>query len=231
MGFHVGVDVAGMDNTWITTLDSNGILIQTPLLMNLENIVDYCLGNNADSITIDAPLSYAIDEENGFRDCEKRLQQWLQDHGFSQFYVQSANSLQAVTTRGRLLAEELLMRDFKGAILETVPRFCLAQMAISLNNLNLIQAVQNYKNNDTSISTNSRRDLWNDWCSNKLMTTSPQVLSFNKKKDDGKVDSLVCATIGYFFSTSNNLVHLESHNPRKSNTIIRGFVKGIHILA
>ncbi|MCM3593475.1 DUF429 domain-containing protein [Brevibacillus borstelensis] len=231
MGINVGVDIAGMNNSWVTVLDSNKSLIQPPSLMNLEDILNYCLKNKAVTVTIDAPLSYAIDEENGMRDCDMRLRQWLKMQGFPEQYVLSSNSLQAVTSRGRLLAEELLLSDFKGLILETVPRFCLAQMAVSLNNPNLIQAVQNYKNKDTNISANSRRDLWNDWCSNKLMTTSTQVPSFNKEKDDGKVDSMVCATIGYFFSTSNNLVHLESHNPKKPNTMIRGFVKGIHILA
>ena len=67
---YLGVDVAGASNPWVSALsaeDGGLVVVHGPRLASLKNIVGYCEESNVVAATIDAQLTIALSEENGFR--------------------------------------------------------------------------------------------------------------------------------------------------------------------
>ncbi|MFS0558895.1 DUF429 domain-containing protein [Brevibacillus sp. 179-C9.3 HS] len=223
----LGVDIAGMDNTWVTSIDNHKKIQLEPQKMTLEQILIHCLKPDVSVVVIDSPLSYAIDEENGMRNCDEALREMLDRFTFSRNYVASSNSLSAVTSRGRQLAEELRKCNYKGKILETVPRFCLGQMAIRYPSL--ITAVEEYKTDQLNWNTH-RVNLWREWWLQQMSVAHVPLPTFNQENEDGKLDSMVCASIGHFYIVNKKKITLYRHIP-KGHHKTRGFVKGIHVLS
>src|ERR1700693_4191365 len=127
----LGVDVAGRvragkgntlkGNTWICGLTETPTGLHIPLapqLMTLRSAVHVCETQRVLGVAIDAQLSIAIDDEDGFRSSDEELKKELRLKGL-QNRVLSFNGTRAVTVRGRLLAEAL--GPLVGTVLETHP--------------------------------------------------------------------------------------------------------------
>lgn len=123
----VGVDIAGAKNTWMALIDldsqSNEFDEEYPKMQTLEEIVVYCLDpkNDVKNIVIDAPLSYAIDEENGMRDCELLLREAL----FA-MDINASMWLQAIHCKGWPFEDTVLLKssgnaDLTGTFLKLSP--------------------------------------------------------------------------------------------------------------
>ncbi|NOU83909.1 DUF429 domain-containing protein [Paenibacillus sp. LMG 31459] len=229
----VGIDVAGSENTWMCSLHLTpshpSPMAIVPQLISLREIVEYCLNpkNKVKIIVIDAPLSYALNEEKGYRNCETSLRKNLRKAGFNSNFILSSNSLMGVTSRGRQLAEELRERGFSGEIIETIPRYCLAQIASFVGKKAVTDAVNRYKKKSVNVIQH-REILWKFWRLSHFWKSSILKPSLTHKKSDGVIDAFVCATIGYLIANNPKAVHLERH----VNNIepIRGFVEGVHVL-
>lgn len=198
--FYLGVDVAGTKNTWMAALtadNGNLNLITQPHKAKLKDIVDYCEKNDVIAAAIDAQLTIAVSEDNGFRNSDKELRAQLPKD--CRNWVASINSLSAVPIRGRLLADSL--SPTVGTILETHPQ---ASLYFGLGYDEPIKtALKNYKkgpNTDKHIST-----LWQAW-STHFNITSNEVF-----RDDGALDAVVCATVAYSFHHQPEKLHRLRH--------------------
>lgn len=150
---------------------------------SLADLVSYCEQSDVVAVAIDAQLTIALSEDNGFRTCDRELQSLLPQD--CQNWVASINSLMAVPIRGRLLAEAL--SPVVGTILETHPRAC----ALFALGENLAPAVRRYKKGEGSAQY--VLDLWHAWCSQFGIHTA------YAPRADGAFDALVCATVAYLF--------------------------------
>ncbi len=203
----LGVDIAGKENTWIAGLSigSNGLEISIPpKLASLRKIVSITEESQILSASIDAQLTIAIDDENGFRSCDTELRSILPSG--CRTWVASINSLMAVPVRGQLLAQE--MAPNVGTILETHPRACLL-FGLGREHLSTIQ---NYKKEG-----GSKEDvfgLWQLWCA----TFGIEYVDIPEK--DGALDALVCATIAYLYHNKPDELYFLRH--RRENISGKG---------
>ena len=185
---YLGVDIAGAKNTWMAALSLEGNSLKVvviPCLSPLEKIVAYCEENNVAAVAIDAQLTMALSEDDGFRTSDRQLRKLLPSD--CRNWVASINSLMAVPIRGRLLAESL--SPVVGTLLETHPRGCLL---FGLDKA-LGKAIRNYKKKE-SFAKEHVATLLQHWCSRFHIITSSEVPT-----KDGALDSLVCATVAYLF--------------------------------
>ena len=107
---YLGVDVAGAKNTWVTALSSGQdglVVVDVPHLASLQEIVRYCEEYDVVAVTIDAQLTIALSEENGFRASDMNLRDMIAQRRGSRNWVAAATSLMAVPVRGRLLADNI----------------------------------------------------------------------------------------------------------------------------
>ena len=77
---YLGVDVAGAKNTWVTALSSGQdglVVVDVPHLASLQEIVRYCEEYDVVAATIDAQLTIALSEENGFRASDMDLRDMI----------------------------------------------------------------------------------------------------------------------------------------------------------
>lgn len=145
--------------------------------------------------TIDAQLTMALSEENGFRTSDRCLQRQLPED--CQGWVMSFNSLMAVPIRGRLLSDHL--SPTVGTMLETHPR---ASLLFGLGHVEeqIHTAIREYKRkrNDTpeqlEVRAQHTRTLGQHW-SASFGISPHEPLSYH----DGALDSLVCATVAYLY--------------------------------
>ncbi len=202
----LGVDIAGKENTWIAGLSSrsNGLGISIPpKLATLREIVTITEEELILSASIDAQLTIAIDEENGFRSGDTELRSFLPSD--CRTWVASINSMMAVPVRGQLLAQEIAPNV--GTILETHPR---ASLLFGLGREHLSE-IQNYKKEGGSKDDISK--LWQQWCA----TFGIEYVDIPEK--DGALDALVCATIAYLFHfRPDELYFLRHKNVNKSGS-------------
>jgi len=126
LGFwFLGIDVAGAKNTWAVGLrrEGDGAVVEWgPARRTLQDIVNWARAHRVLAAAIDAQLTAALTNENGFRPCDLAMRQRLASPKHVT-WVASFNSLMAVPVRGRVLAEALA--PFVGTMLETHPRFAL----------------------------------------------------------------------------------------------------------
>jgi hypothetical protein len=120
----IGIDIAGGKNTWLACLAQDGTrlyLDQPPRRATLGEIIQMAEHRDVTAAAIDAQLSIALSEENGFRSSDSELRALLPSEFRS--WVASVNSLMAVPIRARLLSDALAPSI--PTILETHPRACL----------------------------------------------------------------------------------------------------------
>lgn len=222
---YLGVDVGGMNNTWMAALSASGdglIVVHGPCLVSLEEIAGYCEDNDVVAVAIDAQLTAALSEENGFRTSDCELRDMLHQRRGSRNWVASANGLMAVPVRGRLLAEHLA--PTVGTLLETHPRASLLfGLGHEENQEEIRTAIREYKkkSNDTKKEAEARkphvRKLWWYWSgqhwsgqhwSGHFFHSDSQSLSVY---DDGALDALVCATVAYCFHHAPETLHRLRH--------------------
>src|SRR5215208_4338063 len=94
---YLGVDIAGSKNTWVAALSasSDGLeFVFDPRTATLADIVGYCEENDVVAVAIDAQLTIAVSEDNGFRTSDLYLQDMLPED--CRNWVASINSLMAV---------------------------------------------------------------------------------------------------------------------------------------
>ena len=105
---YVGIDVAGMENTWICGLavDQGQVVVQLPpRLDSLAGAVEYCRVNQVLGVAIDAQLTMSVADENGFRPEDYYLRDRLPAD--CRTWVASFNSLMGVPIRGGMLVNAL----------------------------------------------------------------------------------------------------------------------------
>lgn len=172
-----------------------------PELATLKRIVSYCEIEDVVAVCIDAQLTIALSEENGFRTSDRELRKLLPEG--CQTWVASINSLMAVPVRGRLLADTL--SPVVGTLIETHPR---ASLLFGLGPTAL-PAVQGYKSG--SAASGLVRSLWDQWCA-RFGIHGPEMPA-----TDGGLDALVCATVAYqFHHAPQQLKKLRHDVPAKT---------------
>jgi len=184
MSHYLGIDVAGASNTWFTSLsrDDDGLrLAVPPHVAPLTEIVAHTDEHDVLAAAIDAQLSMAISDNNGFRSADYQLRDILPDH--FQNWVASINSLMAVPVRGRQLADSL--SPTVATIIETHPRATLYFGCP----LTYEDSIANYKKGPNAPDCVAH--LWEYWAECFGIIDPLGNLS------DGALDAVVCATVAY----------------------------------
>ncbi len=198
---YLGVDVAGAKNTWMMSLSqsSDGLaVVDGPRKASLATVVGYCEGNNVVAATIDAQLTAALSEENGFRESDMELRKMLHERQGSRNWVASAAGLLAVPVRGRLLAEHL--SPTVGTVIETHPR---ASLLFALGEEFLVP-IWKYKRGGEASKVHTRT-LWRAW------SEAFGVFPHEPVYHDGALDSLVCATVAHLYHHEPTTLHKLRH--------------------
>ncbi len=177
--------------TALSAVGNDGMtVVHGPHLATLEAIVAFCEGNNVMAVAIDAQLTMALSDENGYRTSDLHLREELPED--CQNWVMSFNGLMAVPVRGRLLADHL--SPTVGTLLETHPR---ASLLFGLRHVDkeIRTAVRKYKSKKVEAETRRVhvRTLWRHW------SERFGIVSHEPMGDDGALDTLVCATVAYLF--------------------------------
>ena len=183
---YLGVDVAGKNNTWLAGVRSMSGTLTVDLLPRMEtlqNIQQLCELENVVAVAIDAQLSLAISDENGFRGSDEQLRSLLPAD--CRNWVASINSLMAVPVRGQLLAGAL--RPTVGTILETHPR---ADLLFALGSRAETWIKTYKKGKQTRPLIQSIWELWSERFS---------IQWEGVPETDGALDALVCATVAYLY--------------------------------
>ncbi len=205
---YLGVDVAGAKNTWVAALSpgEDGLaVVDGPRRASLAAVVGYCEENNVVAATIDAQLTAALSEENGFRESDMELREMLLERQGSRNWVAAATGLLAVPVRGRLLAEHL--SPTVGTVIETHPR---ASLLFALGE-EFLEPIWEYKpkSDDTRSAAEARRShtrtLW--WAWSEAFGILPHEPAYH----DGALDSLVCATVAYLYHHEPAALHKLRH--------------------
>ena len=199
---YLGVDVAGARNTWVSALSQHGddvVVVHGPRLASLGDIIEYCERNNVVAAAIDAQLTMALSEENGFRTSDMELRDMLCKRHGSRGWVMSFNSLTAVPVRGRLLVDHL--SPTVGTLLETHPR---ASLLFGLGK-GCLTPIQEYKK-DSRRGRAAVRMLRQKWLKRFGITCREPV------RYDGALDSLVCATVAYQFHHAPATLYKLQHD-------------------
>ena len=202
---YLGVDIAGARNTWVSALSSghDGLaVVHNPRTATLEEIVRYWEENQVVAVAIDAQLTIALSEDSGFRTSDVHLRELLpRDY---KNWVASINSLMAVPVRGRLLAD--CLSPTVGTVLETHPR---ASLFFGLRD-EIDEPVREYKRGDEA-SRDHAQTLWQLWAGRFRIAPHGTV------RDDGALDSLVCATGAYLFHHAPAMLYKLRHQvPHKT---------------
>ncbi|MBI4205110.1 MAG: DUF429 domain-containing protein [Betaproteobacteria bacterium] len=180
----VGVDVAGAENTWLACLAKDGPCVrleQEPRKTSLGEIVQLAEQRDVVAVAIDAQLSIAVSDENGFRSSDIELRALLPAE--FRTWVASVNALMAVPIRARLLSDAL--SPSVGTILETHPRAAL----YFGSSAELDDALRHYKKGPEPTALVQR--LWQAWSTRFGIDGDLGILS------DGALDAAVCATVAY----------------------------------
>jgi predicted nuclease with RNAse H fold len=186
---YLGVDVAGAGNTWVSALSRDEeelAVVHGPCLASLQAIVSYCEKYDVVAAAIDAQLTMALPEENGFRTSDMELRDMLGERHGSRGWVMSFNSLTAVPVRGRLLVDHL--SPTVGTLLETHPR---ASLLFGLGE-GCLTPIREYKK-DSRRGSAAVRMLRQKWLERFGITCHEPVWH------EGALDSLVCATVAHLF--------------------------------
>lgn len=203
---YLGIDIGGMDKTYVCTLQQNGNTLSIESLEQTTLQRAYELAIDAKSIAIDAQLTFDISCENGFRDSDERLRNLLTQNQGIRKWVASYNSLMAVPIRGKILFDELIKSGKDIKVYETHPR---ANLLFKLPDL--IDDIISYKGkNEQAIhSINTLKENW----LNAFNIVDPQTL-LNNINNDG-LDALVCSTIAYLATINYRVVNLTRNNDNR----------------
>lgn len=200
---YLGIDIGGMNKTYICTLQQTGKTLSIESLERATLQRAYKLAINAKSVAIDAQLTFDINCENGFRGSDDCLREYIEQYDGNQAWVASYNSLMAVPIRGKILFDELIQSGKDIKVYETHPR---ANLLFKLPDL--IDDIISYKGrNEQAIhSINTLKENW----LNAFNIVGPQEL-LNNINNDG-LDALVCATIAYLATIKDTVANLTRDN-------------------
>lgn len=201
---YLGVDMAGKENTWIAALslvESKLEMVFRPHTTSLKEILEYCEAYDVVAVAIDAQLTAALTNENGFRSSDDYLREKLLPKNCRN-WVASINSLMAVPVRGRMLADAL--SPVVGTLLETHPRACLL---FGLGESFGVE-IRNYKKGP--LQGEYLENLINEWCKKFQIAQYEHTYIQDGVLQDGALDSLVCATVAYLYHHApEKLFHLR----------------------
>ncbi len=198
--YFLGVDIAGERGSRAVALPRQGrssLLI--PEARSLESLVSFCEEYLVAAVAIDAPLTFGLRDEKGFREADLRLRSLLPPKARS--WVVSYHGLQAVPIRGKILAEAL--SPLVGTVLETHPRASLYFLLPEA----LKPLVFLYKPR-RGIPETQRREA----CARILEYLSKKfhLRAEELTPEDGLLDALVCAlTARVFHQELENLLFLS----------------------
>ena len=182
----MGVDIGGARNTWVCTLEGESgclTLREMPRALTITDILRYAEAQAVVAVAIDAPLTWAPREDDGWRSSDRQLQDHLPKE--CRRWVRSQNSLMAVPLRGQHLAEYL--SPLVGTVIETHPRACLY-----FANSGTHQCVLHYKPSGTPACLHQLWQVWTDQFSIAAPTPGEGLT-------DRAIDALVCATVAYLY--------------------------------
>jgi len=195
MFYFLGIDIAGSKNTWVVALKSkNNLLELCPLfsldspqnpsyIKNLLSIVEFCKKEKVLAVAIDAPLSFSLKNDKGFRTSDQALKKLLPKKARS--WVVSYHTLMAVPIRALLLSE--VLSPLCGTIIESHPRaslyFCLPE--------NKKEISFTYKKRFPAEEEN----FLTNWLKEKFQL----IINFKLKFTEGILDAIMCALAAYFY--------------------------------
>jgi predicted nuclease with RNAse H fold len=100
---YIGIDIAGAENTWICSIrqESRKLFVEelTNKYKSILEMTNFLKSKHFTICSIDAPLTYPINEANGFRRSDRELKELLNNKNI----VSSSNSLMAVPLRAGYL--------------------------------------------------------------------------------------------------------------------------------
>ncbi|MCS7199500.1 MAG: DUF429 domain-containing protein [Caldimicrobium sp.] len=196
MFYFLGIDLGGSKNTWVVALKENPYererlyLCEAPLKNNypgkipLEEILKFAKENRVLTVAIDAPLSFSLNLEKGWRKSDLTLRSLLPQEGKN--WVLSYHALMGIPIRGYLLAQSLC--PYVGTILESHPRANL-YMILPENRKYL---AHKYKKGgllpeERSFLMSYVTDLF------KIELTEEVI------DNSGLLDALLCALVGFYY--------------------------------
>jgi predicted nuclease with RNAse H fold len=213
----LGVDIAGQEHTAISCLELSSNKLEVLHVqdkdVSLREIVEYCIREEVLGVSIDAPLtSSLLDNEAGFRQSDRKLREFLPNEW--QNWVMSMNSMMAVPVRGRFLAD--ILSPEVGTIIETHPRACLGLLFAESQGKNLTA----YKGKEPDID--ACEALLELWCKRWDIQKKGVPISNNV------LDALVCATVAYLYHAApHELTKLgASAQPDKDTKPQLGMARG-----
>lgn len=131
MFYYLGIDLGGEERTYALALkEKEGRLFLERALsfkeepfkgVSLKEILDFVMKERVLVTAIDAPLSFSLYNEKGYRKADRALRELLP--GKKKSWVLSYHALMGIPLRGFLLAKAL--SPYCGAIFETHPRASL----------------------------------------------------------------------------------------------------------
>lgn len=205
MFYYLGVDLGGGSKTFAVALkekNEKGLFLEKALSLknniprtsSLEEIAEFVRGNRVLVTAIDAPLSYSLSLERGFRSSDRALKALLPRE--SKKWVLSYHALMGIPLRGLLLAQKL--SPYCGTIIETHPR---ASFFFLLSEEKRYLA---HKYKKEILKENEREYLKNLF--KELFSLEFEEEIFHKAD---LFDAILCAITGYLFLKSpENLIFL-----------------------
>ncbi|HIE32477.1 MAG TPA: DUF429 domain-containing protein [Thermodesulfobacteriaceae bacterium] len=201
--YFLGIDLAGEKNTWIVAL-KEGRTLSFEILkpVSLESIVSFCEKHWVLGVAIDAPLTFGLKDEKGFRESDQKLRNLLPKEASN--WVVSYHGLQAVPIRGKILAEAL--SPVVGTILETHPRASL-YFFLPKEMKELTFRYKPKKGLPKAVQEEALKKIWGYLLKSFDIPTE----SLENHISDGLVDALVCALTAWLFHRApENLISLSS---------------------
>lgn len=219
MHCYVGVDVGGQSNTWAATItEDRGKIVRVQVgKTTLQAVVDKCQSEDVMALAIDAPLTFSMSRENGFRLSDDHLKKLL-PMGF-QARVMSPASMMAVPLRGTALATAA--SPFVGTIIETHPTACLL---LAFTEGSVQEAVKGYKRSrrenedktdyDAALSAHCRF-LWTRWTEHFQLP-----VELPAKMSGDPVDAVITATVAWLYHRAPE--RLQRLAPGQNDEVGRG---------
>lgn len=211
MFYYLGVDIGGGENTWAVALCEEhlsgklrleeGILSPAGIRrVAMTEIESFCHAERVLGVAVDAPLSFSLALEKGFRASDRKLRELLPRGCRS--WVLSYHGLMGIPIRAYLLAGKL--SPYCGTIIETHPRaglfFILPE---ERRNLSL-----KYKGEGLS----SEEILWlADFLKERFCLEISQRTVTSLLAKEGILDALICAlTVWAYHRAPERLLFLPS---------------------
>lgn len=199
MFYYLGVDIGGGENTWAVALVEEGSAGKIALYLEglsfagqrkvaLSEIERFCLSERVLGIAIDAPLSFSLNLEKGFRASDRRLRELLPREYRS--WVLSYHGLMGIPIRAYFFAKHL--SPYCGTIIETHPR---AGLYFILPEERKVLA---WKYKRSGLSEEETRWL-KEFLEEKFSLSISDAFESSVMRKEGILDALMCALTAFTY--------------------------------